>query len=109
METPVITELQQYIWTILGIATVLTIQWLMKKLFSNLDKNKQIALNVAEEDRSRIESKIDQSTLTQHAMVYALCNMNTSEDLKLFSKEFKRSFISAKDTLKNNPELVEIN
>lgn len=103
------TELQQYIWTILGIATVLTIQWLMKKLFSSYDKNKQTALDVAKEDRRRMEAKIDSYALTQHAMVYALCNMNTLQELKIFSSEFKKSFIQAKDTLKDNPELVEIN
>jgi len=102
------TELQNYIFGGLGIATVLTLQWLLKKLFSNYDKNKETALGIVEDDRARMEAKLDQVVLIQKALVYALSNMNTSHELSTFSREFKKTYLVAKHTLKENPEMGDV-
>lgn len=102
------TELQNYIFGGLGIATVLTLQWLLKKLFSNYDKNKQTINDAASQDRARMEIKLDRSILIQEATVYALCNMNTVPELKQFSKEFERTYLKAKEIIEKNPEMGKV-
>lgn len=102
------TELQNYIFSGLGIATIMVIQWLLKKLFSNYDKSKADGLKRVEESRVRMEGKLDEVILRQKATAGALANMNSIPELETFSRQFKNKYEHYITKLKSDPGMEDI-
>lgn len=95
------TELQQYIWSILGVATVFVIKWLIAKIFSKFEKSK-------EESRKKMENTVNEISLRQKALAGALSNMDTIPELEVFSKQFKKRYIAIIEQLRENPAYEDI-